>query len=327
MSDSLYILEDGTPVPLNLGTGAGPEYAERIEALEDGQDELRALIAQEVAKCLKLTGGTLLGNINFSQDGDTALWKTKSTARFILRGGGSEFTDGASLYLHGKSRTTDPGVALFYAHDGTQNAWFKLTPAGEAFVKSDKVLTAAGGSVGPLLCTANDAVKRSVDNANLVLRGGTGAKAGQLTLFGGTLDSASAGEARLTAYSSTGATYIFRVAPDGNLYHKGVRARFVVEHWNDGGEDWYRKYNDGWIEQGGRVGISSRGDATISFHTPFSNNSYFTLLSGVGYSTADRKTCSSIGVATRRTNGMDIYQVNTDGDDYFTQASWYVCGM
>lgn len=178
---------------------------------------LRALIAEEVAKCLKLSGGTMTGNINFSQDGDSVLWKTKSAARFILRGGGSNFEDGASLYLHGKDHAGSPGELLLYAHNGTANAWAKLTPAGKMFVKSDEVLTSAGGSVAKLTSTAEYAINRSVDNSRMIIYGGINSTAGNLILYGENHASFPS-ESRLVAGSNN-----FRVLPAGGAMLGGSK--------------------------------------------------------------------------------------------------------
>ena len=166
---------------------------------------------------LPRTGGTLSGNINFSQTGDTTLWKTKSAARFVFRGGGSNFQDGASLYLHGKDYTTDPGAALIYAHDGTNSAWIKLTPDGKMFVRSNEVLTAAGGSVRQLMSIGELALTRSVDNNRLWISGGTDMTSGALILYG--KDHAEyANEARLKAGNTQ-----LRILPAGGATLGGYK--------------------------------------------------------------------------------------------------------
>lgn len=51
----------------------------------------------------------------------------------------------------------------------------------------------------------------------------------------------------------------------------------LIKTWkSEDGTSWYRKYNDGWIEQGGVYfkGDSVRGVNTITFNTPFSNTLY-----------------------------------------------------
>lgn len=323
MSDSLYKWENGVAVPIDLETGSDPEYVERIEQLEEGQEELRTLIAQEVAKCLKLTGGELSGNISFSQTGDTTLNKSSAGARLIFRGGGSEFADGASLYLHGKNRTTDPGVALLYAHNGTQNAYLKLMPTGEAYIKSDKILTAAG------IVTIKDSFYSSAgtyafcgagDESYLGIRGGDGMNSGQLILYGGSINSTSAGEARLVSHNPiNGTAYNFRVTPDGKLYYKGVELRYVVEHWKSG-ESWYRKWSDGWIEQGGRLTCPYGGAAVMTtLHKAFTNTDYCIQVTPfLANSSAYAPT-----VANQTETTFSTYYLQAGAE---VPAFWYACG-
>lgn len=47
---------------------------------------------------------------------------------------------------------------------------------------------------------------------------------------------------------------------------------YVTETWQSG-TSWYRKYSDGWIEQGGVVSAPSNSTVT-TFHNPFKNTNY-----------------------------------------------------
>ena len=51
----------------------------------------------------------------------------------------------------------------------------------------------------------------------------------------------------------------------------------VVSAWNDGNGNWYRKYADGWIEQGGAhvFGGSDARQEQISLNIPFKDTKYF----------------------------------------------------
>lgn len=54
----------------------------------------------------------------------------------------------------------------------------------------------------------------------------------------------------------------------------------VVETW-ESGTNWYRKYSDGWIEQGGYIeaDIPTFGDGPhVNFHKPFSSTNYTPLI-------------------------------------------------
>ena len=45
---------------------------------------------------------------------------------------------------------------------------------------------------------------------------------------------------------------------------------YVVEHYNDGAGNWYRKYKSGWLEQGGTYTTDSDKVGTITYLKPFS---------------------------------------------------------
>ena len=53
----------------------------------------------------------------------------------------------------------------------------------------------------------------------------------------------------------------------------GVSLKYVTETFDDG-TNWYRKWSDGWIEQGGVVG----GVKTITLNLPMATNNYYVQL-------------------------------------------------
>jgi hypothetical protein len=60
---------------------------------------------------------------------------------------------------------------------------------------------------------------------------------------------------------------------------------FVVESWNDGQGNWYRKYRSGWVEQGGKVsGVqgTQNQDITVSLLVEMANTEYFASFSFTG---------------------------------------------
>ena len=69
---------------------------------------------------------------------------------------------------------------------------------------------------------------------------------------------------------------------EGGLYYRnnnnGVQGnweRVVIlkSAWNNGA-NWYRKYSDGWIEQGGQFSFTSQ-EGQVTLHLPFSNEHYY----------------------------------------------------
>lgn len=85
---------------------------------------------------------------------------------------------------------------------------------------------------------------------------------------------------------------------------------------------WYRKYSDGWVEQGGRLNITSN-NRTIPFPVSMANKENYTLqltvTSAVRYACVEHdtdRTTTGFKVAT-----ADDNTVNNDG-----VVDWYVCG-
>jgi hypothetical protein len=75
-------------------------------------------------------------------------------------------------------------------------------------------------------------------------------------------------------------------ALDGKLNLNGSNATFphITESYiSSDGLSWYRKYSDGWVEQGGMIGGSYGSNANINFLVPFINTKY--IINFTNYST------------------------------------------
>ena len=91
--------------------------------------------------------------------------------------------------------------------------------------------------------------------------------------------------------------------------------RFVVTHYQNVDGDWYRIWNDGWLEQGySRVGST----ATITFLKSFKNTSY--TISGIPM------IYSSYGVQAVSITSKTKTGITWAGTNY-SSSSWYVCGI
>ena len=141
--------------------------------------------------------------------------------------------------------------------------------------------------------------KSHARNGQIWLRANNGASASQVTLF-----------------------------PDGQLKVDGKEIVRIEESWSNG-LNWYRKYNDGWIEQGGRSkgGASGTGAAT-NLNTAFTSNAYTVFTSvaigsksnaAVRYAEVVSRTATAFNVSTGWvTQGSYAY------DTY--NFDWYACG-
>ena len=111
---------------------------------------------------------------------------------------------------------------------------------------------------------------------------------------------------------------------DGTLTWDGKPIIRLVASWRSG-TSWYRKYSDGFIEQGGRFTYSQTngGHAKLNFHTSFSNTNY--QIVGSGYRT---DSSPNQGFATFR--DFNTSYCNTAFWDDNTSnpgiINWYACG-
>lgn len=96
--------------------------------------------------------------------------------------------------------------------------------------------------------------------------------------------------------------------------------RTVVETWqSEDGYSWYRKWSDGWIEQGGIiVSTGSSSTKSVTFPVPFSDTNFFaigTMINENTYSGYTSKSTTSIAFFTASSGGNKSANVN-----------WYSCG-
>ena len=102
---------------------------------------------------------------------------------------------------------------------------------------------------------------------------------------------------------------------DGKVLGRYKIPSLIATGWS--GQNWYRKWSDGWLEQGGNYGSSSQ--STVSFLRPYKDNGYTVLLT----------TCRSTGntgsewVKTKTTTNFT--RMFSYGDES-SAGQWYTCG-
>jgi hypothetical protein len=177
---------------------------------------LRALIAEEVAKCLKLSGGTMAGAIVANVTDIIASNASNSSLRVH---GGKALNDGASVIVYGKDHPSMAGRVQLCARNGVaaENNDLVIGPNGYCALKGNSIFTSAGGSVGKLVGTGELVFVRDVDSNRLWISGGKDMNSGALILYG--KDHAEyANEARLKAGNTQ-----LRVLPAGGAILGGYK--------------------------------------------------------------------------------------------------------
>jgi hypothetical protein len=100
---------------------------------------------------------------------------------------------------------------------------------------------------------------------------------------------------------------------------------YVSETWKNG-RSWYRKYSDGWIEQGGYInsGVAGSWKTTVSLHKAYTSASTYNVILTVDDidPNGDRTQNCGIGTYSKTSSSFSVAQENS-GSPY---ASWYACG-
>lgn len=100
---------------------------------------------------------------------------------------------------------------------------------------------------------------------------------------------------------------------------------YVTETWRSGAQ-WYRRWSDGWLEQGGRLQLEvwTGGDnpnKTFSLPTAFSNSVYTTVVTGEGgYGWVTLK------VVSQTTSSVTVTGTGASRDDHVAYAHFYCSG-
>lgn len=100
---------------------------------------------------------------------------------------------------------------------------------------------------------------------------------------------------------------------------------YVTETWRSGAQ-WYRRWSDGWLEQGGRLKLEvwSGGpnpDRTFSLPTAFSNATYTTVVTGEGGSG-----WAALKVVSQTTSSVTVTGTGALKDDRVSYVHFYCSG-
>lgn len=142
----------------------------------------------------------------------------------------------------------------------------------------------------------------------------------------------SAGSLELSARNATSASKTLKLNADGtltwcgkNVLTEGSVKSSVTETWKNG-TSWYRKYSDGWIEQGGYINSGSTGawKTTVSLHKAYTSASTYNVILTIDDidPNGDRIQNCGIGTYNKTSSSFSVGQENS-GSPY---ASWYACG-
>ena len=206
---------------LNSTFTADKGYFFSPKGADDLNNTLRALISQvsqEVAECLKLSGGTMTGEIRRNET--LARTTHPESDIYLIAGEGYERISG--LLLRGYNARNYPGCAQLMAGDSVQTSLLTLTPTGGLTVNEHAVLTSAGGTVrGAIRMEYPIFGARTDGTSYLEVYGGSATNDGAfLQLNGAARADWPEGRGRwtLTAVDGSGGESRLVGTPDGGLY-------------------------------------------------------------------------------------------------------------
>lgn len=273
----LYTNENGTPKAVE---GKAPAILERVEALEENS--------------LPKTGGTITGTIY----GSGGMIRGKSDDTDVWISGGTNSTANPYIQLNGGSKSSNAGVIEVVAKDATKSSSLRMKPDGMLTWGGNNVITSEGGTMTGNISLNKDVVIRGASNdVDVRIYGGNGYGNGAYIGLRGK-DHSEKGIFTLCATDGT-SNKILMGKPDGSLIWgsnnivrsvNGTSAdasgnvtisvpatpkAYVTTTWKSG-NNWYRKWSDGYIEQGGTVSPTFSGtEATVTVNTAFARTAYF----------------------------------------------------
>lgn len=108
------------------------------------------------------------------------------------------------------------------------------------------------------------------------------------------------------------------------LKNRNSAEAYVVETWSDGAQ-WYRRYSDGFIEQGGTSSIGSRTTKIVSLLKPFGSSKYKAVVSGMTYSGGNNYS-ASVGISEKTTISFTACSVSEESGNYWKEFDWVAFG-
>lgn len=120
-----------------------------------------------------------------------------------------------------------------------------------------------------------------------------------------------------TPNSGINTNHILEFRNNGSLFLDGKKMAYVCETWKNG-SNWYRKYSDGWIEQGGEFTKVRDTNITVTFPVAFKDTNYTIATSQYSNSSGDAPVCSF----TSKTKTGITHNYGSWGSKW----GWFACG-
>ena len=257
-------------------------------------------LAEVFGKYLPLSGGAVTGTIVLMKGNNSLAAPTDDG--FIEIEGGTAYGKGSKLTLYGKDHASGAQFRLS-SHDGANYKHFVGYANGDLTWDGKNVARTVNGKEananGDVPLTIGRAEYKTVDDLNTLTEEGVyGVSSSNRSNYpenGGS-------NGIVVVYKDDGGhgrQVYYRIgtvnSTDKNIFSRSFNTNsgtfgnwmcdiYVVESYKNGAS-WYRKYSDGWIEQGGNVEAPKSGWTAIPLHIPFSNKNYNLMTCNSGSTT------------------------------------------
>ncbi|MBR5184888.1 MAG: hypothetical protein IKW19_01190 [Akkermansia sp.] len=188
------------------------------------EKEVRALIAEEVAKCLKTSGGAMEGSLHFGGVGGIRyLDNSDYRTLWINR------NEGDAIGVFSTDSPSNPGALLLRANDGSRSTDMWVHPDGIAELAGHDILTAKGGTLtGALYKESGDLLVGLRDDAYYGIYGCTDYGKGARIILSGKDCEGWNGELQIQACDGTNYGTL-RITPNGTVLINGKYIESVEE--------------------------------------------------------------------------------------------------
>ena len=233
---------------------------------------------------------------------------------FFVGGRGADGRDSAFIRFYYLDEPRDPGAFMVStrAANGNWGPGLFGSPNGDLWWNNAYVLTSAGGTMTGSLLVSNIL---SGDNDGFGLYGGNTWRTGGYIELGGP------NHTYPNHIQIKGGSRQVLEDLGGGWYIGGSPIVTLKSSWRSG-NDWYRKYSDGWIEQGGEIWVSGVATHTIPLNTPFSHTVYTVVASQAVLGSSGGEWVNGQSITERATTSFKVYDVHSGGHTIL----WYACG-
>jgi hypothetical protein len=293
----VVVAADGTSKELNLQPGRNPRW---------GNSEI-----------LTSAGGTMTGALSFGISNNLLVYNddTVNHYKYILLQAG-EWDKGARILLMRDDSTNDSGVLVLHA--GTTD--FRIKPDGTAYLQQSPILTSAGGTVnGNFEWVRGSIYGEAGIYAGMTMNGNKSEPWAGSTFVARAPDAQDPDSVSMIA-RRPGVYHEVVLRPDGSFIKDGQHILTIVTSWSDANGNWYRKYSDGWIEQGGVSDYATDKTITLTFPTAFSSTNYTVTLGNIA-----KGARHFLRIGTKTTTTMQLISFSIDGT-FAVAGNWYACG-